>query len=410
MTIPLSAPDIGDREIAYVTEVLRSGHLSLGPQLARFEEQFAAYIGTRYAIAANSGTSALHMCVCALGIGPGDEAITTSFSFVASANCLLYEGAIPHFVDIDPRTLNLDVEAVREFLSRQCKRISPRTIINKATGRRIMAILPVHVFGSPNNMHSLGELANEFGLSMLEDACEAIGAEFDGRRVGSFGNTAVFAFYPNKQITTGEGGMIVTDNPKVAELCRSLRNQGRDADGRWLKHVRLGYNYRMSDIHAAVGLAQLERINEILAARAEVARMYSELLSECELLHLPAEESGTKRSWFVYVIQLRGPSAKSLRNGLRAHLQSKGIACQVYFPPIHRQPYFRQFCGGTIPTLPNTDQAFDRCLALPFSSQLSSNEVRFICNEIVQALEPAGPACLASRSPAHLLRDGALRG
>jgi len=387
MNIPLSAPDIGELEIAYVTDVLRSGHLSLGPKLIQFEEQFARYAGTRYAVAANSGTSALHMCVRALGIGPNDEAITTSFSFVSSANCLLYEGATPCFVDIDPRTLNIDPEAMREFLYLKCKRTADGMVVNQATGRTIKAILPVHVFGMPCDMNAIGELAREYGLFLLEDACEAIGAEYQGRRLGSFGDAAVFAFYPNKQMTTGEGGMVVTNDPRIADICRSLRNQGRDSDASWLKHGRLGYNYRLSDIHAALGIAQLERLGEILAARAEVAHKYSELLSAHKLLTLPLEESGTKRSWFVYVIQFQGASPQTLRNQVRAHLLAKGIASQVYFPAIHHQPYFQTLCRGPMPQLPNTERAADSCLALPFSSRLSAAEVRFVCDEVVRALE-----------------------
>lgn len=401
MKIPLSAPDIGEREIAYVTDVLRSCHLSLGPRLAQFEERFAQYVGTRYAVAANSGTSALHMCVRALGIGLGDEAITTSFSFVASANCLLYEGAIPCFLDIHPRTLNLDPEVVREFLRRQCKRTAGGVVVHRATGRTVKAILPVHVFGMPCDMNALVKLAREYGLFLLEDACEAIGAEYQGRRIGSFGDAAVFAFYPNKQMTTGEGGMVVTDDSRIADLCRSLRNQGRDSGARWLKHVRLGYNYRLSDIHAALGLAQLERLEEILAARAEVARMYSELLSGRELLSLPAEEPGAKRSWFVYVIRLQGSSPRLLRNRVREHLLSKGIASQVYFPAIHRQPYFQTFCRGPIPPLPNTDRAADSCLALPFSCRLSAAEVRFVCDEVVRVLDMKKPQRRADRTSSY---------
>jgi perosamine synthetase len=386
MNIPLSTPDIGEREIAYVTDVLRSSHLSLGPRLTQFEERFAEYAGARYAIAANSGTSALHMCVRALGIGPGDEAITTSFSFVASANCLLYEGAIPCFVDIHARTLNLDPQAVADFLQKQCTRTAQGAVIHKATGRTIKAILPVHVFGKPCEMDSISQLAREHGLFVLEDACEAIGAEYRGRRVGTFGDAAVFAFYPNKQMTTGEGGMVVTNDPRIADICRSLRNQGRDSEAQWLRHVRLGYNYRMSDIHAALGIAQLERIEEILSARAEVARMYSERLSANELLNLPIEETGVKRSWFVYVVQLKEASSAA-RDRVRVRLLTKGIASQAYFPAIHRQPYYQACCPGPTPPLPNTDQAAENCLALPFSSRLSAEEVRFVCDELLNAIE-----------------------
>ena len=270
-----SAPDIGEREIEYVTRALRSTQLSMGSWLTRFEEAFAEYMGTRYAVAANSGTSALHMCVQALRLGPKDEAITTSFSFVASVNCLLYEGVLPTFVDIEPTSLNIDPELVRAFLRKQCFRKADGTVLNRVTGRTVKALLPVHVFGLPCAMDELMSIANEYGLLVLEDACEAIGAEIRGRRVGTFGKAAVFAFYPNKQMTTGEGGMIVTNDSNVADLCRSIRNQGRDADGRWLRHVRLGYNYRLSDIHAALGLAQLERINELFGrARRGGAQIY----------------------------------------------------------------------------------------------------------------------------------------
>jgi perosamine synthetase len=289
-------------------------------------------------------------------------------------------------VDINPHSLNLDADAVRVFLRQDCERTS-RGIIHKATRRLVRAILPVHVFGMPCDMEALLALASEYGLSVLEDACEAIGAEYAGRRVGSFGNAAVFAFYPNKQITTGEGGMIVTNDSNIVEICRSLRNQGRDADGRWLKHVRLGYNYRMSDIHAALGLAQLERIEEILEARANVAHMYSEQLAGHELLKLPLEDPKAKRSWFVYVIQVQGPSPKAARDRLQVHLRSKGIATQVYFPAIHRQPYFREICPGSLPDLPETDRASETCLALPFSSQLTASQVGLVCDEILRVLD-----------------------
>ena len=272
MRIPLCQPDIGQREIERVMEVLRSGHLSLGPRVAEFEQAFAEYVGTQYAIAVNSGTSALHLCVKALGIGAGDEVLTTSFSFVASVNCLLYEQAVPVFVDIDPVTLNIDPEAIRETIARDFRwdRLKSRHV-NKRTGRTLKAILPVHVFGQPCDMRSILEIAREFNLVILEDACEALGAEYCGQPVGTFGDAAVFAFYPNKQITTAEGGMIVTDSPQIASECRSTRNQGRDEQSQWLNHVRLGYNYRLSDLHCALGLAQLERIQELLGARARVA-------------------------------------------------------------------------------------------------------------------------------------------
>jgi perosamine synthetase len=246
-------------------------------------------------------------------------------------------------------------------------------------------------------MNAITAIANEYGLQVIEDACEAIGAEICGRRVGTFGNAAVFAFYPNKQMTTGEGGMIVTDDPHVAEVCRSLRNQGRDADGRWLRHVRLGYNYRLSDIHAALGLAQLERIEELLAARSAVARRYSELLPRHEVLQLPSEEPGMKRSWFVYTVRFRGDSRSNLRDRIRTHLQENGIGAQAYFPSIHRQPYFEQYHKGPIPTLPNTEDAASSSLAIPFSSRMSEPEIQYVCQEIMRGLDAEGDAPVPER-------------
>ena len=229
-----------------------------------------SYVGTRHAIAVNSGTSGLHLCVRALGIGPNDEVITSSFSFVASVSCFLYEGALPVLVDIDPAYAQSGSRAVRKFLTEHCSRTADGTLVDRRTGRVVKAIMPVHIFGLPCPMDEVdGKSPGNTGLQVIEDACEALGAEFDGRRAGTFGNAGVFAFYPNKQMTTGEGGMITTNDPRIAELCRSMRNQGRDTDGAWLRHVRLGYNYRLSELHAALGLAQLERIDEILAARAE---------------------------------------------------------------------------------------------------------------------------------------------
>ena len=331
MNISLSAPDIGQHEVEYVNEVLRSHQLSIGPWIEKFEKTFAGYIGTQHAVAINSGTSGLHLCVRALGIGSKDEVITTSFSFVASVSCFLYEGALPVLVDIDPQTLNLDPAAVRDFLRSQCVRSGDGSLVDRKSGRIVKAIIPVHVFGLPCPMDELMEIAREYRLLVLEDACEAIGAEFDRQRAGTFGNAGVFAFYPNKQMTTGEGGMIATNDSRIAELCRSMRNQGRDTDGAWLRHVRMGYNYRLSELHAALGLAQLERIDEILSSRAEVARRYSELLSSQAQLQILENDSRTKRSWFVYVVRFRSPSPGALRERVRGCLREKGIATQIYF-------------------------------------------------------------------------------
>jgi perosamine synthetase len=386
--IPLSSPDIGDLEVEYVSRVLRSNQLSLGPVLAEFEEKFATYAQTKYAIACSSGTAALHMCVRALDLGNEAEVITSSFSFVASVNCLLYEGVLPRLVDIDPVTLNIDVNAIREFLRKKCTRSRGGEVISKETGRIVKGILPVHVFGLPADMEAITEIAAEYGLAVLEDSCEAIGAEFRGRRVGTFGNAAVFAFYPNKQMTTGEGGMVVTDNPKIAERCKSLRNQGRDADGRWLKHVSLGYNYRLSDIQAALGLAQIERIDELLTKRASVAEKYMRLLRSEDSLTLPETPSHTKRSWFVFVIRTTGELAEQKRDGLRASLAEAGIASQIYFPPIHEQPYFKQLGYSETVELPVTENVSKTCLAIPFFSRLSDAQIEFVATCIREALHP----------------------
>jgi perosamine synthetase len=403
MNIPLSAPDIGEHEVDYINRVMRSSQLSMGPWLDKFEKEFAAYVGTRHAIAVSSGTSGLHLCVRAMEIGSNDEVITTSFSFVASVSCFLYEGALPVLLDIDPNTLNLDPAAVRDFLRNQCDRSAEGGVVDRQSGRVVKAIMPVHIFGLPCQMDELMEIAREYGLLVIEDACEAVGAEFDGRRTGTFGNAGVFAFYPNKQMTTGEGGMITTDDPRIAELCRSMRNQGRDTDGAWLRHVRIGYNYRLSELHAALGLAQLERIDKILAARAEVARRYSDLLSGQSQLRLLENDPRMKRSWFVYIIRFRSGASAFLRERVRANLHEKGIATQIYFTPIHQQPFYQKCQPGSVPTLPQTERVAEECLALPFHTRLSEMEIKFVCDAINQALEPLKQESAAICNPAPLV-------
>jgi len=385
MRIPLSSPDVGERELDYVAQVLRSNHLSLGPWLPRFEDAFAAYAGRRYAIAANSGTSALHMCVRAMGLTSGDEVITTAFSFVASANCLLYEGVVPAFVDIDPATLNIDPDKIRQFLERDCYRDGQGALIDRDTGATVRAILPVHVFGLSCAMDEIQSIADEYHLEILEDSCEAIGATFRGRKAGTFGKAGVFAFYPNKQMTTGEGGMVVTDDPQIAERCRSLRNQGRDNSGQWLNHVMLGFNYRLSDVHCAIGVAQLERIEELLRKRENAAELYRERLQD-SALQLPLATSQCKRSWFVYVVQFQGRRAAAKRSEVREQLASRGIASQVYFPAIHRQPYYPHSLRRIYGELRETEKATDTCLALPFSSRITEAEIEEVCEAVKTAV------------------------
>jgi perosamine synthetase len=392
VNIPLCRPDITEREIEYVTRALRSGQLSLGPRLAEFEERFAAYIGTRYAVATNSGTSALHLCVKAHGIEAGDEVLTTSFSFVASANCLLYERAVPTFVDIHPAMLNIDPRELEQWIERHCswERVQKR-LIDRSTGRTVKAILPVHIFGLPCDMTPILGIARRFNLRVIEDACEAIGAKFHGRRVGTFGDVAAFAFYPNKQMTTAEGGMVVTNDKRVAGICRSLRNQGRDPDSEWLSHTRLGYNYRLSDLHCALGLAQLERIDELLAARARVAAAYTRELMSVPQVVLPHSSPELNRSWFVYPIQLAGPASAKERDRLMQQLRRHGIACQAYFPAIHKQPYYRETAAAARVSLPHTESVSSRCLALPFYGSMTDEEIREVCSAVRESLTESHP-------------------
>ncbi|HEY6442165.1 MAG TPA: DegT/DnrJ/EryC1/StrS family aminotransferase [Candidatus Acidoferrales bacterium] len=386
MRIPLSKPSIGDAEVAYVTRVLRSGQLSFGAMLEEFESRFADYVGTRYAVATNSGTSALHLAVKALGIGPGDEVLTTSFSFAASTNCLLYERAVPVFVDIDPDTLNIDPIEIRRILERDyCWDPGREHAVNRNTGNILKAILPVHLFGLPCAMDALLEIARDYNLRVLEDACEALGAECGGRRVGNFGDAAVFAFYPNKQITTGEGGMLVTNDQSIAVLCRSLRNQGRDENSAWLRHARLGYNYRLSDLHCALGVAQMERVDELLSVRRCLAAMYSLALDGVSEILPMRDPEDALRSWFVYVIRLREPYARR-RDEVMGRLRARGIECQAYFPAIHEQPYFRELCGATIQDLPHTQAACRQCLALPFFPGMTSGQVEEVSFALRQTL------------------------
>jgi perosamine synthetase len=388
MKIPLSKPSITQREIDLVTEVLKSGTLSLGSRLPEFEHRFAAYVGTRYAVAVNSGTSGLHLCVRALEIGAEDAVITSSFSFVASANCLLYEGALPIFVDIDPVTLNLDPQEIERYLEEECTYVPGGGFpIDRRTGRRIKAILPVHVFGLPCDMAQIRELADKYGLHIIEDACEALGAAYREQRVGTFGDAAVFAFYPNKQMTTGEGGMIVTDDARIAEACRSMRNQGRDENCSWLQHARLGYNYRLSELHCALGLAQLERVEELLQARAQVASMYQEALNGIEQIVLPSSPADRTRSWFVYVVQLNLPSPRAIRDGILQDLRDQGFGSQAYFPAIHRQPYFEAYAPRNGWSLPHTEQASESSMALPFFPGESSAEVEQVTASLSMLLQ-----------------------
>src|ERR1700736_4385930 len=285
--ISMSSPDIDERDIAAVVEVLRSGQLSLGPKVQAFERALAEYIGVEHAIATSSGTAALHIIVRALGIGPGDEILVPSFTFAATVNVLLYEGATPVFVDIEDETFNMDPDDVR-------RKITART----------KGIMVVDAFGHPAEWDSILEIAQRYGLLVIDDSCEALGAEYKGRKIGQFGDAAAFAFYPNKQITTGEGGVVVTNDAEIARVCQSLQNQGRGEMGTWLEHERLGYNYRLDEMSAALGLSQIRRVDSFLAKRERVARMYDAQVAVTDLAQRPRTKSYVRRSWFVYVVSL----------------------------------------------------------------------------------------------------------
>jgi perosamine synthetase len=365
--IPLSAPWIDGREEELVLETLRSGQLSLGPMIDRFEEALAARVEAPHAAAVSSGTAGLHLCMRLAGVGPGDEVVTTPFSFVASANCVLYEGATPVFADLDPRTLNLDPAAVEAAITQRTK-----------------AVLPVHVFGYPAELSELEAIAERHGLAIVEDAAEALGSRYRGRPVGSSGHPAVFAFYPNKQMTTGEGGAVVVSSEEEWALLKSLSNQGRSDSGEWLTHSHLGYNYRLDDLSAALGLAQLERLDEILAARDAVASRYAELLADVDGVDAPLpDDDDHRRSWFVYVTTLaRGID----RNDVMARLAAEGVASKPYLPSIHLQPYYRERFGYREGMLPVSEAASSRTLALPFHSRLPAEDQERVVEVLARAL------------------------
>jgi perosamine synthetase len=365
--IPLARPEIGAREEQLALKVLRSGRLSLGPMGERFERAFADWLGVADAVAVSSGTTALHLGVRALGWGPGDEVLTSPFSFVASANCLLYEGARPVFCDVDPVTLNLDPEAAAA-----------------AVNERTRGILPVHIFGYPAAMAELEALAAKHDLGILEDACEAVGAsDSEARRVGTRGNLATFAFYANKQMTTGEGGMIVPADPETAARLRSERNQGRAADMGWLDHGGLGFNYRLSDLAAALGVAQVEKLDWLLGRRAEVAALYAERLAGVEGVEVPLETRGAeRRSWFVYTVRL---APELDRDAVIARLAERGVASKAYLPCIHLFPHLRELGYGE-GQFPVAEAAAASSLALPFFPALEEPQVERVCEALVAAI------------------------
>ncbi len=362
MEIPLARPDITQAEIDAVVAVMKTPFLSLGPKLPEFEAAFAQYCGTRHAVAVSSGTSALHLCMAAIGIRPGDEVISTPFSFVASSNCILFEGGRPVFVDIDPDTWNIDPARIEAAITARTK-----------------AIIPVDVFGQPADMDPIMATAKKHGLRVVEDSCEALGARYHGRPAGNLGDMGVFGFYPNKQMTTGEGGMIVTNDEQVARLARSMRSQGRGEGNAWLSHERLGYNFRLSDINCALGLAQLRRIDEILARRARVAEMYRQRLAGDERVRMQKILPGIEMSWFVLVVRLADRYTEADRERILAGLRARKIGCSNYFPPIHLQPYMRERFGFKPGDFPVCEALSARTFALPFHGGLTEAEVDAVC-------------------------------
>jgi len=380
MKIPLSNPDITEKERDKVFEVLNTPHLSLGPKLEEFENKFANYIGCKYAVAVNSGTSGLHLCLRALDIKDDDIVITSPFSFVASANCILFERADPVFVDIDEKTLNIDINQLEEKIREL-----------REGNKDLKAMLPIHIFGRPCEMDEIMELARRYDLYIIEDACEAVGTEYliekIWKKVGTFGECGVFAFYPNKQMTTGEGGMIVANDENIYKLCRSMRNQGRSNDSTWLQHERLGFNYRISDINCALGIAQLERIDEILAKRERVALLYNERLNKIDELIIPHFEENKKISWFVYVVRLTSRFSQEDRDSVLRQLNEKEIGCSNYFTPIHLQPFYRKIFGYKKGDFPITELVSARTIALPFYNNLKEEQIDYICENLKKIIQ-----------------------
>jgi perosamine synthetase len=378
--IPLARPVLGDAEEQAVLAVLRSGQLSLGPRLAEFERRFAAFVGSPHACALSSGTAGLHLALRAVGVGEGDEVVTSPFSFVASANSVLYERARPVFADIDPVTLNLDPEAAAA-----------------AIGERTSALLPVHIFGYPADLPAFERLAAGNGLAIVEDACEALGARHaDGTAVGGRGHPAVFGFYANKQLTTGEGGMVTLADEELKQRIDSERNQGRAPDMGWLDHDRLGFNYRLSDIACALGIAQLARLEQMLAQRARVAELYREALAgiasspEGEGLELPcADLAGNRRGWFVFVVQV--PRGVDRDETVRA-LADAGVQSKPYLPAIHLMSFYRERFGHREGEFPVCEDVAARSLALPFFPEMSEGQVARVAERLGAVLDARAAA------------------
>jgi perosamine synthetase len=388
INVSMSSPDLTDAEREAVAAVLRTPNLSMGGEIQAFEQAFCQYSGWNHAIGVNSGTAGLHLCVRAAGVGEDDLVITTPFSFVASANVLLFERAVPVFVDVDPITGNIDPLGVRQAATElanggEAGRVwLPR---NGYQGKgKLKAILPVDVFGQPADFDPIRETAQAHGLKLIEDSCEALGAEYKGRKAGTLGDMGVFAFYPNKQITTGEGGLIVTDDDQAAGLMRALRNQGRAPGDTWLQHTHLGYNYRLDEMSAVLGKVQMSRLDELLTKRERVAEWYNERIAEIPGVEAPRVAASTTRaSWFVYVVRF---AAGIDRERIASALGERGIPARPYFLPIHLQPYMIERFGFQEGDFPVTEDLGRRGLALPFSGVMSEAQVDHVCHTLASLL------------------------
>jgi perosamine synthetase len=367
--VHLSRPDVNEDDIKAVVEVLKSPNLSLGPKIPEFEDKLARYIGRKYAVAVNSGTSGLFMCLKALGIGKGDEIITTPFTFIATTNSILMVDAKPVFVDIDPVSLNIDPKKIEA-------KITPKT----------KAIMPVAVFGSPVGLNEVWKVGQKHNLPVIEDSCEALGSEINGKKVGNFSTMSNFAFYPNKQMTTGEGGMILTDDERLADICKSLRNQGRGKGGGWLAHERLGYNFRMSDINAALGISQFAKIELIVSKRQKVADMYQQILADDSRIIVPKAPDKCRMSWFVFVIRLKEPYNLKRDAVLNAML-AEGIQVSNYFPPVTLQPFMVEQFGYKDGDFPISDSVCKSTIALPFYNNLTKDDAALVCKTLKKCLD-----------------------
>jgi len=392
MKIRMSSPDLTDADRAAVNAVVQTPNLSMGPHIRAFETAFCQLTGAQHAIGVNSGTAGLHLCVRAAGIGVSDLVLTTPFSFVASTNVILFENAIPIFVDVDPTTGNIDISQLSQAIEdlsqggESAQRWLPRTLpsVNQGSLNRVKGILPVDVFGQPADYDPINQIANHYDLAVIEDSCEALGGAYKGRAAGTLGDYGVFAFYPNKQITTGEGGMIITDDQEAADFMRALRNQGRAPGDTWLQHTHLGYNYRLDEMSSALGRSQLNRLDDLLRNRARVAALYDHHLAKIPSITPPQIlPETTQVSWFVYVIKV-DPSID--RDRLAKLLENDGVPVRPYFSPIHLQPYMVKMFGYHPGDYPVTEDLGERSLALPFSGMMTENEVTYVCERIADAL------------------------